>query len=180
MMNLHLTVEDERWFDKEHVNECASAALKVAQKWLIKESIKRLGKDLRIRSSAGRRRVKSGKVKGNQTSVWFGLLPLNVAYIRDFDQAPKGVQSGDAFYKGAFVQSMNNSPLLIWKRTRERPKQPKPRRKPLPKGQTRKRKSPPVEVVREDIHMETSEIVAQLEIELQDVYKEAFLNELHQ
>ncbi|POC61767.1 hypothetical protein CRN32_03275, partial [Vibrio vulnificus] len=61
-----------------------------------------------------------------------------------------------------------------------RPTQPKPRRKPLPKGQTRKRKSPPVEVVREDIHMETSEIVAQLEVELQDVYKEAFLDELHQ
>lgn len=180
MMDLHLTVEDERWLDKEHVNQCASAALKVAQKWLTKESIKRLGKDLRIRSSVGRRRVKSGKVKGNQTSVWFGLLPLNVAYIRDFDQVPKGVQSGDAFYKGAFVQSMNSSPLLIWKRTRERPKQPKPRRKPLSKGQTRKRKSPPVEVVREDIHMETSEIVAQLEVELQDVYKEAFLNELHQ
>ena len=180
MMDLHLTVEDERWFDKEHVNECASAALKVAQKWLTKESIKRLGKELRIRSSSARRRVKSGKIKDNQTSQWFGLLPLNVAYIRDFDQVPKGVQSGDAFYKGAFVQSMNNSPLLIWKRTRERPKQPKPRRKPLPKGQARKRKSPPVEVVREDIQMETSEIVAQLEIELQDVYKEAFLNELHQ
>ncbi|MEZ8316648.1 hypothetical protein AB6C44_23850 [Vibrio splendidus] len=180
MMDLHLTVEDERWLDKEHVNQCASAALKIAQKWFTKESIKRLGKDLRIRASAGRRRVKSGEVKGNQTSVWFGLLPLNVAYIRDFDQVPKGVQSGDAFYKGAFVQSVNNSPLLIWKRTRERPKQPKPRRKPLPNGQTRKRKSPPIEVVREDIHMETSEIVAQLEVELQDVYKEAFLNELHQ
>ncbi|HCH1859593.1 TPA: hypothetical protein NKR10_004531 [Vibrio parahaemolyticus] len=180
MNNVHLTVEDEHWFDKEHVNKCASAALKVAQKWLTKESIKRLGQELKIRSSAGRRRVKSGKVKGNQTSVWFGLLPLNVAYIRDFNQVPKGVQSGDAFYKGAFVQSMNNSPLLIWKRTRERSTQPKPRRKPLPKGQTRKRKSPPVEVVREDIHMETSEIVAQLEVELQDVYKEAFLDELHQ
>lgn len=180
MMDLHLTVEDERWLDKEHVNQCASAALKIAQKWLTKESIKRLGKDLRIRSSAGRRRVKSGKVKGNQTRVWFGLLPLNVAYIRDFDQVPKGVQSGDAFYKGAFVQSMNNSPLLIWKRTRERPKQPKPRRKPLPNGQSRKRKSPPVEVVREDFHMEALEIVAQLEVDLQDVYKEAFLNELHQ
>jgi len=180
MNEVHLTVEDENWFDKEHVNKCATAALKVARKWLSKESIKRLGQELKISSSAGRRRVKSGKIKGNQTSQWFGLLPLNVAYIRDFNQVPKGVQSGDAFYKGAFVQSMNNSPLLIWKRTRERPTQPKPRRKPLPKGQTRKRKSPPVEVVREDIHMEASEIVAQLEVELQDVYKEAFLDELHQ
>ncbi|UTZ44793.1 hypothetical protein [Vibrio campbellii] len=180
MNEVHLTVEDENWFDKEHVNKCATAALKVARKWLSKESIKRLGQELKISSSAGRRRVKSGKIKGNQTSQWFGLLPLNVAYIRDFNQVPKGVQSGDAFYKGAFVQSMNNSPLLIWKRTRERPTQPKPRRKPLPKGQTRKRKSPPVEVVREDIHMEASEIVAQLKVELQDVYKEAFLDELHQ
>ena len=180
MNEVHLTVEDENWFDKEHVNKCATAALKVARKWLSKESIKRLGQELKISSSAGRRRVKSGKIKGNQTSQWFGLLPLNVAYIRDFNQVPKGVQSGDAFYKGAFVQSMNNSPLLIWKRSRERPTQPKPRRKPLPKGQTRKRKSPPVEVVREDIHMEASEIVAQLEVELQDVYKEAFLDELHQ
>lgn len=180
MNEVHLTVEDENWFDKEHVNKCATAALKVARKWLSKESIKRLGQELKISSSSARRRVKSGKIKGNQTSQWFGLLPLNVAYIRDFNQVPKGVQSGDAFYKGAFVQSMNNSPLLIWKRTRERPTQPKPRRKPLPKGQTRKRKSPPVEVVREDIHMEASEIVAQLEVELQDVYKEAFLDELHQ
>ncbi|UJX32976.1 hypothetical protein [Vibrio parahaemolyticus] len=180
MNEVHLTVEDEHWFNKEHVNKCATAALKVARKWLSKESIKRLGQELKISSSSARRRVKSGKIKGNQTSQWFGLLPLNVAYIRDFNQVPKGVQSGDAFYKGAFVQSMNNSPLLIWKRTRERPTQPKPRRKPLPKGQTRKRKSPPVEVVREDIHMEASEIVAQLEVELQDVYKEAFLDELHQ
>ncbi|MBN8090494.1 hypothetical protein J0J26_20535 [Vibrio vulnificus] len=180
MIDIYLDVEDERWLDKKFIAEKASAALKVTQKWLTNESVKRLGKELRIRASSSRRRIKSAKIKGNKTSVWFGILPLNLAYIRDYSQVPKGVLSGDAFYKGAFVQSMKNSPLLIWQRTRDRKPQPKPRQKPLPKGQRRERKSPQVAVVREEFHHDAEGIIAQLETEIQDVYKEAFLNELHQ
>lgn len=180
MIYLNLNVEDERWLDKKFVYACANRALRVAQRWMSKESIRRLGQELRIRSSAGRRRVRTGKVTNNATTVWFGLRPLNLAYVRDFEQVPKGVLSGNSFYRGAFVQSMKGSPLLIWRRTRERPTRPKPRRKPLPKGQRRPRKSPPVETIREDIELEASTIITQLEIEIQDVFKEAFLHELHQ
>ncbi|MBM5180127.1 hypothetical protein J7937_21605 [Vibrio parahaemolyticus] len=181
MMQIYLDVDDEKYLDAVYVHQCSKAALKITQRWLTRESIRRYGKELRIRSTAGRRRVRKGKIKGSTATVWYGIRPLNLAYARNYTAVDGGVLSGgERFYKGAFLQSMNGSSEVIWRRTRDRPKQPKPRKKPLPKGQRRKRKSPPAEVVREHIDMEASEIVAQLEFEIQDVFKEAFLNELHQ
>lgn len=181
MMDIYLSVDDEKYFDTKHVHHCAKVALKKTQKWLTQESIKRFGKELRIRSTAGRRRVRKGKITGGKATVWYGIRPLNLAYARDYKAVDGGVMSGgERFYRGTFLQSMNGSGEMIWRRTRERPRKPKPRRKPLPNGQRRKRKSPPAEVVREHIDSDVSEIITQLEIELQDIYKEAFLNELHQ
>tara|TARA_B100001059_G_scaffold236796_1_gene290498 strand:+ start:31514 stop:32056 length:543 start_codon:yes stop_codon:yes gene_type:complete len=180
MMDLHLTVEDERWLDKEYVNQCASAALKVAQKWLTKESIRRIGEELNISRRSISRRVKAGKVKDGKTSMWYGLLPINIAFINDSKQVDGGVVANNYLYNRVFFQSMKNSPILAWRRVRERAKQPKPRRKPLPKGQRRKRKSPPVERVSDHVEIDMEREILQLEAEIQDVYREAFLDELHQ
>ncbi|MBD1559603.1 hypothetical protein HC752_21910 [Vibrio sp. S9_S30] len=181
MMQMTLDVSDAKYFDIVFVRKCADEALKHTKKWLMRESLRRLGYELRIRSTAGRRRVKASKVKGGKTSVWYGIQPINLAYARDYETVSGGVLSGgERFYKGAFVQSINNSPLLIWRRLRERPKRGGKRRKPLPKGQRRPRKSPQPVVVREDINGEASDVVAKLELEIQDVFKEYFLNELHQ
>lgn len=180
MMNIHLSVEDENYFDREHIDKCAKVALKVAQKWLSKESIKRIGEELNISRRSISRRVKAGKVKDGQTSMWYGLLPINIAFINDSEQVEGGVVANNYLYNRVFFQSMNNSPILAWRRTRERAKQPKPRRKPLPKGQRRKRKSPPVERVSDHVEIDMEREILQLEAEIQDVYKEAFLNELHQ
>lgn len=185
MQNITLTVEDaDAYIDEENVSAAVAHALKASTKWLSAESVKRLGVKLRIRSSAGRRRVRKGKIKGSNGSVWFGLRPLNVAYIRDYTQTKTGVISGgERFYKGAFVASINGSPETIFRRTRPRSKVNRPRAKPLPKGQRRKRKSPPIEVVREEFSPDMLTIITDIEFELNGIFKEAFfdyLDSLHQ
>lgn len=180
MIDIYLSVEDEKYSDREHIDKCAKVALKIAQKWLTKESIKRIGEELNIARRSISRRIKAGKVKDDHTTMWYGLLPINIAFIRDAEEVEGGVMANNYLYNRVFFRSMNNSPILAWRRKRERPKQPKPRRKPLPKGQRRERKSPLVERVSDYVDMDMEREILQLEIELQDVYKEAFLNELHQ
>ncbi|ELH7952686.1 hypothetical protein Q9F39_004216 [Vibrio fluvialis] len=180
MEYITLDVDDaDSFLDPASIQSAIVHALKVTTTWLTKESVRLLGVKLRIRSTASRRRIKKGKVKGRDSSVWFGIRPLNLAYIRDYQQTGKGVMSGgDRFHKGAFVQSMNGSPELIFRRTGERPRKSKPRQKPLPKGQRRVRKSPPVEVVREEFDDEMLVIIHGLETEIQGIFKEAFLEYL--
>ncbi|WP_017817517.1 hypothetical protein [Vibrio harveyi] len=178
MMNIYLDVEGEKYFDRTHVNTAVNEAVKVVTKWLTKESIKRLGTKLRIRSTAGRRRVRMSKTKAGKGSVWYGLRPINLAYVRAYSQEKTGVRSGESFYKSAFTRSMNGSRELIWVRSRDRAKVGS-RRPRSPNGTRRKRKSPVVEVVREDLHDGTNEIINQLELEAQGIFREAFLDAIH-
>lgn len=180
MMDVYAIPTDEKYFHRQDYEKAATQALKVATRWLAKESVRRLGKKLRIRTAALRRRVRVNRIEKNTGGVWYGLEPLSLAYARDYHQTPTGVQSGERFYKGAFAQVMSGSRELVWMRTGERPKSSK-RKKRSPNGTRRYRKSPPVKVVREEIDdeltTETDAIMA-LQSELQNVYQEAFIHEL--
>ncbi|NGZ18031.1 hypothetical protein G6Z94_11840 [Vibrio aestuarianus] len=178
MIEVYAQVEDEDLFHRKDVEKVVTQALKATSKWLARESVKRIGRKLRIKTQAGKRRVKINKVNKNTGGVWYGLLPISLAYAREYKQTPTGVLSGDRFYKGAFAQAVSGSRELIWERERERPKR-STRAKRSPNGTRRKRKSPPVRLVREDVHDETVEVVGQLEHEVQEVYKEAFLHGLN-
>ncbi|MCG9785397.1 hypothetical protein L1D52_24110 [Vibrio brasiliensis] len=180
MMEVYAKPSDEKYFHRRDYEKANTVALKVATKWLAKESVRRIGKKLRIRASALRRRVRVNRIEKNTGGVWYGLDPLSLAYARDYHQTPTGVQSGERFYKGAFAQVMSGSRELVWTRAGERPKSTT-RKKRSPNGTQRRRKSPPVKVVREeiddDLTTETDQIMM-LQEELQAVYQEAFINEL--
>lgn len=178
MINIYLEVEDGKTFTTEDVDEATLYAERFVKKWLAKESIKRLGIKLRIRSTAGRKRVKTSSARSKKNSVWFGLRPITVAYLRDYKQTKSGVQSGDKFYKGAFAASVNGGQELIWKRKSERLKVGK-RRKRSKNGTRRERPNPQIEVVREDLHDGTNQIINQLELEAQGVFKKAFLDAIN-
>lgn len=178
MIDVYAQVEDEDLFHHKDVEKVVTQALKETSKWLARESVKRIGRKLRIKTQAAKRRVKVNKVNKNTGGVWYGLLPISLAYAREYKQTSTGVLSGDRFYKSAFAQVLSGSRELIWERTRNRPKSPT-RAKRSPNGTRRKRKSPPVRLVREDMHDETFEVVSQLEHEVQEVYKEAFLHGLN-
>ena len=178
MIDVYAQVDDENLYHHKDVEKAVTQALKATSKWLARESVKRLGRKLRIKTQAGKRRVKINKINKNTGGVWYGLLPISLAYAREYKQTPTGVLSGDRFYKSAFAQTMSGSRELIWERTSSRGKVKK-RAKRSPNGTRRKRKSPLVRLVKEDVHDETFDVVSQLEHEVQRVYEEAFLNELN-
>lgn len=176
--NVYVEVKDLDGFTHAEMHTAARKALKVASKWLTRESIKRIGYKLKIRHSAGRRRVLMNKKDKNKGGVWIGLQPLNLAYIRKYQQTPKGVLSGESFYKGAFAQAIGHSNENIWIRTAERRKTGT-RKKRSPNGTQRYRKSPPIEKVTEDIEEKNIEsIIAALTLEIQPIFEEAFINEI--
>lgn len=179
MINVHAQIEDEKYFHHKDVEKAVTKALKIASRWLARESVKRIGKKLSIRNSAGNRRVRINKVDKNTGGVWYGLQPLSLAYARNYKQTSSGVQSGDRFYKGAFAQVMSGSRELIWQRVGKRPTGGT-RKKRSPNGTRRFRKSPPVRLVREDVSDISGVVDEQILLnEVQDVFKEAFLDELY-
>ena len=176
--NVYVEVKDAENFTHKEMHAAASAALRVASKWLTRESIKRIGYKLKIRHSAGRRRVLMNKKDKNKGGVWIGLQPLNLAYIRKYQQTPKGVLSGESFYKGAFAQAIGNPTENIWIRTSNRRKTGT-RKKRSPNGTQRYRKSPLIMKVQEDIEEKDIEsIIDALTLEIQQVFEEAFINEI--
>ncbi|CAH6982704.1 conserved hypothetical protein [Vibrio chagasii] len=176
--NVYLEVKDVENFKHKDMHEAASVALKVASKWLTRESIKRIGYKLKIRHSAGRRRVLMHKKDKDKGGVWIGLQPLNIAYIRNYQQTPKGVLSGEHFYKGAFAQAIGNSTENVWVRTSNRRKTGT-RKKRSPNGTQRYRKSPLIMKVKEDIEEDKIDpIVYALTLEIQSVFEKAFTDEI--
>lgn len=179
MQDIQLSVDDDKYFKGEHVHKAVRAAETVVKKWLAKESIRRLGQKLRMRSPAGRRRVKISSVSRKKNSVWYGLRPISLAFVRSYRQEKDGVRSGDDFYKGAFVRSISGGRELIWRRTSNRRKTSQ-RRKRSPNGTQRQRPNPTIELVKENIHDETNEVIRELELEATSVFREAFLDAIHQ
>lgn len=178
MNEIYLDVTDEKYFDVKNITRAIDKALKVTTKWLSQESIKRFGTKYRIRSTAGRRRVKINRIKNGKSGVWYGLRPISLAYVRDYSQEPDGVQSGEHFYKGAFAQAISGTKELIWRRKRERPKETGKRTR-SPNGTRKPRKSPTPEIVREDFAPEIIDDITALEHETYEKFKEAFLNAMH-
>lgn len=180
MMDIYATPSDSKYLHRRDYEKAATKALKVASAWLAKESVRRLGKKLRIRASAIKRRVRVNRINNNTGGVWYGLEPLSLAYARNYQQTKTGVQSGERFYKGAFAQVMSGSRELIWVRAGDRTKTGT-RKKRSPNGTQRYRKSPPVKLVREDIDDELTDetqVITAMQSELQFVYQEAFIHEL--
>nr|AKN39730.1 hypothetical protein [Vibrio tasmaniensis] len=97
MINVHTQVEDEKYFHHKDVEKAVTRALKIASRWLARESLKRIGRKLSIKNTAGKRRVRINKVDKNTGGVWFGLQSLSLAYARNYEQTSSGVQSGDRF-----------------------------------------------------------------------------------
>lgn len=179
MKDVFVKVQDVEGFTHKDMHEAASLALRTTSRWLSRESLRRIGYKLKIRHSAGRRRVLMNKKDKNRGGVWIGLQPLSLAYIRSYQQKPKGVLSGDSFYKGAFASAIGHSTENIWIRKSERLKS-KTRKKRSPNGTRRWRKSPLIERVYEGIdEKEIDPIVDELTLEIQPVFEKAFFYEIN-
>jgi len=182
MINVYAEVEDAKYFHHKDLEKALTRALKKTSTWLKAESVRVLGRELEIRAGAWRKRIKVNRIDKDTGGIWIGINDLNLAYVRDYHQTATGVVSGDNYYHKAFAQVMSGSRELIWRRTGERRKVSNPYAKRSPNGTRKWRKSPPVEIVREEIADEVEAYTKRGDLERRTIeyFKEAFINELYE
>ncbi|WP_152432859.1 hypothetical protein [Vibrio aquimaris] len=164
------------------LEQAVNTALSKTQRFLERESFKRLGLRLQIKRKGIKDRIRKSKVKGNHASVWFGLMDMPVDRLRDWHQNSQGVVSGGEVHRGAFAQTVNTA-FLAWSRWRERPKA-STRKKRSPNGQRVKerdrRHKSKIERLTTNIEFIYSDVIQDLESESAAFFQETLADEISQ
>lgn len=118
--DLHLVDESER-------SKVLNAALSKLAAWVQRESIKH-GKTLKIRNLKTLRR-RFLHFKGTKATTyakaWLGTSPVGVDAWGDVRETESGVYAAGEHHDGAWVNSMDSSQPLVWRRTyKNNPKSP--------------------------------------------------------
>lgn len=158
MMDIHLSSEDAELLEPDHLHRVTQRSLRIITNWLRSESARRLGKELRIQTKAVRDRIRVNH-QGDGSNLWVGLLPLSIHRLGSPKQTPTGVDVNGRFFKGAFINPMSSSELLVFKRSRE--------------------SRLPIELVTEDYSDEMEKEIIDLTGELNTKWQEVFANELY-
>ncbi|MFM2477373.1 phage tail protein [Celerinatantimonas sp. MCCC 1A17872] len=104
----------------EHLpNELAKAVRRSAQltnRWLRAITMAELGVELQISSKAINTRFRSYGRGGQSTKLWIGIRDVGVHRLGRPVQTAHGVEVGNHFFPGAFINPMQSSDLLVWRR----------------------------------------------------------------
>lgn len=141
-------------------DELAKAARRTAQKtnrWLRAITMAELGFELSISSRAISKRFRVYGRAGRTTKLWIGIRDIGVHRLGTPQQTSRGVEVGEHFFPGAFINPMDSDALLVWRR--------------------RSRVRTDIEMVRLDISEETESIVAQYLPQVNRKFRELFNHE---
>ena len=140
-----------------------NAALSKLAVWVQRESIKH-GKTLKIRNLKTLRR-RFLHFKGSKATTyakaWLGTSPIGVDAWGDVRETDGGVFAAGEHHPGAWVNSMDSSQPLVWRRTYEN----------NPKS--------PIERVTKNIDSDMGTFLESLESELQVKFEEFIANEIN-
>lgn len=179
-MWVNITEEEAAHLSDQSLEKAVNEALRKTQRFVDRESLKRLGLRLQIKRKGIKDRIRKSKVKGNHASIWFGLMDIPVDRLRDWYQNREGVVSGDEVHKGAFAQTVNTA-FLAWSRWRERPKS-SPRKKRSPNGQRVKEKDrrhkSKIERLTTNIEFIYDEVIQDIESESAAFFQEILADEI--
>lgn len=113
MLDLNVTAPDlqplilDLAATEKQVQRALNSTLRKMATWLRARSVKGLSKELQMQQKILRRRLKSARLRmragGSEITVWFGLNPVAMIYLKAKQSASGVTAQGGRYVKGAFI-----------------------------------------------------------------------------